>query len=269
MSNNQKMLLIVVIGAVLALFTAMLLGGSKQEKPIDDSDFVLISRVDLQPGTFIKINDHLTYADLRAQEPKPEWQRKKSTDVMQFEGAVVRSLVKAGEPLNKAKVVTPKEGGFMSAVLYPGMRAISVGVNVVSANAGFIFPGDRVDLLLTHEIDNNETGQKTHVTETVTESVRVLAIDQQVNNIDNKAVVPKTVTLEVTPKQAEEILVAQELGKISLILRSQSAPGTGSEALTQKTFTRDSDVSKVIGESRPSTGGGSVTVTRGHVGGSK
>ena len=263
MSNNKKMLLIVAVGAFLAILTATMLGGTKQPDKIDDSNFVLVASSDLQPGSFIKVNDNLVFVDMgNAAEVKPEWQRKKNTDVMQFEGAVVRSLVKAGEALDKTKIVTPKEGGFMSAVLYPGMRAISVGVNVVSANAGFIFPGDKVDLLLTHEIETAEN-KKTHVTETVVENIRVLGIDQTVNNVDNKAMIPKTVTLEVTPKQAEEVLVAQELGKISLILRSQG----GSDAATEKTFTKDSDVSKVIGESRPSEGSAtSVTVTRGHTG---
>lgn len=263
MSNNKKMVLIAIVGLVFALLTANLMSGSNK-KPVDDSDFVLVTKVDLQPGTFIKVNDHLVFVDMTGKKQEGQWIRKKNVNVMDFEGAVVRSKLMYGEPLDKAKVVTPKEGGFMSAVLYPGMRAVSVGVNVVSANAGFIFPGDKVDLLLTHEVENTD-GQKSHVTETVTEGVRVLAIDQTVNNLDNKAFVPKTVTLEVTPKQAEEILVSQELGKISLILRSQG----GSEILTEKTFTRDSDVSKVINQSRPNGEAGEVTVTRGKVGASK
>lgn len=263
MSNNKKMAIVAIVGLLFALLTASMLSGGKK-KPVDDSNFVLVTKSNLQPGTFIKINDHLAFIDMRGKSEKPEWLRKKDINISNFEGAVVRSLLKAGEPLDKAKVVTPKEGGFMSAVLYPGMRAISVGVNVVSANAGFIFPGDRVDLLLTHEIGSTE-GNTSHVTETVTENVRVLAIDQQVNNVNNKAFVPKTVTLEVTPKQAEEILVAQELGKISLILRSQG----GSETLTEKTFTRDSDVSKVIHNSRPGVEATEVTVTRGKPSGNK
>lgn len=261
MSSNQKMILVVAVGALLAILTAMLLGGGKEPKKVDDSEYVLITKTPLQPGTFIKVVDNLTFADMSKEEPQAYWMRKKSTDITQFDGAVVRSLLKAGEPLDRSKVVKPNEGGFMSAVLYPGMRAISVGVNVVSGNAGFIFPGDKVDLLLTHEVTTQDN-QKTHVTETVVEGVRVLAIDQQVKNVDNKATVPKTVTLEVSPKQAEEILVAEELGKISLILRAQG----GSETLTEKSFTRDSDVSKVLGESRPAFDDSSVTVTRGHVG---
>jgi pilus assembly protein CpaB len=147
-------------------------------------------------------------------------------------------------------------------VLYPGKRAISVGVDVVSANAGFIFPGDKVDLLLTHSIDNAD-GKKSFATETFIEDVRVLAIDQQVNNPEKKALVPKTVTLEVTPKQAEKILVAQELGKISLILRSSgSVTFNNVTDVRAETYTRDSEVSKVLdrsGEDRNID----VTITRG------
>ena len=154
----------------------------------------------------------------------------------------------------------------MSAVLQPNMRAISVGVDVVSANAGFIFPGDKVDLLLTHEIDT-PNGEKSHATETFVEDVRVLAIDQHVSNPDNKAVIPKTVTLEVTPKQAEEVLVAEELGTISLILRSVgSVTITDVKNVVEKTYTKDNEVSRVINEYKPNPASiTSITITRGKV----
>ena len=255
--------ILVVIGLVLAGAVAMLLRGPSENQldPVKEGEKVLIAKVDLQPGTFIVAATMLDFVDMDPKLIKPEYIQKKNANLAELEGAVVRSLIKAGEPILKEKVVTPKEGGFLSAVLYPGERAISVGVDVVSANAGFIFPGDKVDLLLTHQITAPD-GTKRVATETFVENIRVLAIDQQVNNPDNKALVPKTVTLEVTPKQAEEVLVAVELGKISLILRSSGnaigAPGD------KNTFTRDSDVSKVLKDyAQPADLGVNVSITRG------
>jgi pilus assembly protein CpaB len=105
------------------------------------------------------------------------------------------------------------------------MRAVSIAVSPTSGNAGFISPGDRVDLIVTHRIHvdgstNNLTG--TVISDTFIRDVRVLAVDQQLENADNQAILAKTVTVEVTPKQAEQITVATDLGKISVMLRSTS-----------------------------------------------
>lgn len=253
--------ILIAIGLILAVGVSMALKPSASA-PIDDSDWVLVSTVDLQPGSFIVGANHVGFAQMDAKEIKPNFIQKKNVVPAELEGAVVRGLIKAGEPIQKDKIVMPKEGGFLSAVLYPGKRAISVGVDVVSANAGFIFPGDKVDLLLTHEVDTREQ-KKSFATETFVEDVRVLAIDQQVNNPERKALVPKTVTLEVTPKQAEEVLVATELGKISLILRS-SGGLIVENAPKQHSLTRDNEVSRIINESRPlNRESVEVTITRG------
>ncbi len=257
--------ILVVVGLVLAIGVAMALKSNKPpETPENDGEKVLVARVELQPGSFIIVANHINFVDMDAKDIKPNYLQKKNVNLSDIDGAVVRNLIKGNEPIEKEKIVTPKEGGFLSAVLYPGTRAISVGVDVVSANAGFIFPGDRVDLLLTHAMDN-PAGKKSFATETFVEDIRVLAIDQQVNNPEHKALVPKTVTLEVTPKQAEKILVAEELGKISLILRSSGGVTFNNvNEVTTQTYTRDSEVSKVLGN------GGAVedknydvTITRG------
>jgi pilus assembly protein CpaB len=98
------------------------------------------------------------------------------------------------------------------------MRAVSLSTSAVSSVAGFVFPGDRVDILLTHRIG----GRKGRlVSETMMTGVRILAIDQKVTDgKEQKAKVGKTVTVEVTPRQAEVMAVAANLGKLSLSLRS-------------------------------------------------
>ena len=268
-SSFKKYLVLAFVGFFLAIAVAMYLQqniGTKEAPVVDDGNDVLIAKTDLTSGTFIVGGVHLDWKAIPESQIKPEYLLKKSFNPAQYEGAVVRKLIEAGTPISKELVVTPRDGGFLSAVLQPNMRAISVGVDVVSANAGFIFPGDKVDLLLTHEIDT-PNGEKSHATETFVEDVRVLAIDQHVSNPDNKAVIPKTVTLEVTPKQAEEVLVAEELGKISLILRSVgSVTITDVKNVVEKTYTKDNEVSRVINEYKPNPASiTSITITRGKV----
>jgi pilus assembly protein CpaB len=120
------------------------------------------------------------------------------------------------------------EGGFMSAVLNPGMRAVSIAVTPTSGNAGFISPGDHVDLIVTHRIKTggnaNSGGSESVVSETFARNVRVVAIDQMLDNPDNKAIIAKTITVEVTSRQAEEVAVASAMGTISVALCSLSEP---------------------------------------------
>jgi pilus assembly protein CpaB len=226
---------------------------------VDDGNKVLVAVADIKPGMFIIGGQHVNWADMPEKDIKPNYMIKKNTPPVNYEGAVARDSFKAGEPIIKDKIVTPRDGGFLSAVLYPGMRAISVGVDVVSANAGFIFPGDKVDLLLTHQIDSPD-GKRSFATETFVEDVRVLAVDQTVMSANNQTMVPKTVTMEVTPKQAEEVLVATQLGKISLVLRAIGST-TFNDVNSVKTYTKDNEVSRLIRDSSPYDG--TVTITRG------
>lgn len=141
-------------------------------------------------------------------------------------GTVVRSEITAGQPLTQGALVRPGERGFLAAALGPGMRAITVGVSATSGVAGFVFPGDRVDIVLTQEVagGENSDGPPLKVSETVIRNIRVLATDQRINARDengNQVASPiATVTLEATPRIAEKIMVAQTIGQLSLSLRS-------------------------------------------------
>ena len=138
-------------------------------------------------------------------------------------GAVAREPIAAGEPIIKTKVVVPGDRGFLAAVLQPGMRAISVPVDATSGISGFVFPGDQVDILITLPVPQdgaNSSGYQHKAAETVLRDVRVIGIDQRLDSKDGQAVLARTVTFEVTPKQSEIIAVAAELGKLSLSLRS-------------------------------------------------
>jgi pilus assembly protein CpaB len=139
-------------------------------------------------------------------------------------GTVVRNEITAGQPLTQGALIKPGERGFLAAALGPGMRAVTVPVSATSGVAGFIFPGDRVDIVLTQTVAGGGEGQPLKVSETIIRNARVLATDQRmdVKGEDGKPVVhnSSTVTLEATPKIAEKIAVAQTIGQLSLSLRS-------------------------------------------------
>lgn len=140
-------------------------------------------------------------------------------------GTVVRTEVTAGEPLTRGTVIRPGERGFLAAALGPGMRAVTVAVSATSGVAGFVFPGDRVDLVLTQQVEGDEEeGPPLRVSETIIRNIRVLAVDQRLDSHDEEgnqiAQNTSTVTFEATPKIAEKIAVAQTIGQLSLSLRS-------------------------------------------------
>lgn len=139
-------------------------------------------------------------------------------------GTVVRNAVTAGQPLTQGSLVKPGDRGFLAAALGPGMRAVTVPVSALTGVAGFVFPGDRVDLVLTQNVEAS-VGPPLKVSETIVRNLRVLATDQRATpSIDDKgnSVVSeyKLVTIEATPRIAEKITVAQSIGTISLSLRS-------------------------------------------------
>jgi pilus assembly protein CpaB len=185
-----------------------------------------------------------------------------------FTGWVARDPFAPGEPISDAKIVSPGSRGFLAAALAPGMRAVSVPVTATSGISGFVFPGDQVDILITHTplSGNNEAQHK--ASETVLHDVRVIAVDQKLDSKGNEALVAHTATLEVTPKQSEIIAVASEMGKLSLSLRSlavaeEKSPADSASGDERGTFTLDSEVSQLL-TTKGNSGAGGVTVLRGN-----
>lgn len=196
-----------------------------------DHTRILVAKRALPAGTLIKKNllhwqawpdSGLSDAYLIDGKVKPE----------DLEGTVVRVGISVGEPITDARVVRPGERGFLAAVLRPGFRAITVGVNTTSGIAGFIFPGDSIDLILSHSVGREgDNGRVRRASETVLAGVRVLAIDQSTNDQVETADPAKNVTLEVTPKQAEIVSLIADIGRLSLSLRSlQQDEGTIADA---------------------------------------
>ena len=154
-----------------------------------------------------------------------------SPDATKLVGTVVRYPIPAGQPITQGALVKPGDRGFLAAALGPGMRAVTVPVSAQGAVGGFVFPGDRVDLILTQNIEGGGDGPPLKASETMLRNLRVLATDQrtdkQVDEKGNTVVNTfSTVTLEATPRIAEKISVAQAVGQISLSLRSLADSGT-------------------------------------------
>ena len=152
---------------------------------------------------------------------------KDKTDANTLVGTVVRHPITAGQPLTQGALVRPDDRGFLAAALGPGMRAVTVKVSQEQGVAGFVFPGDRVDVLLAQEIQVEEGSsypdKQIYAAETIVRNVRVLATDQRYNAEDETGKTPVqtfgSVTLEATPEIAEKIAVAQSMGRLSLALR--------------------------------------------------
>lgn len=187
-------------------------------------------------------------------------------------GAVVRQPLAAGEPVTAGKIVKANERGFLAAVLAPGMRAISIPVDETSSNAGLVYPGDRVDLILTQDL-RPRGGEKfvRHVSETVLRNLRVIAMGRHLSPApgagSGKGMAgPRihTATLEVTPRDAERVALVVRLGKLSLSLRSlgHADSGGGATKKVERSVTWDSDLSHALDAERH-TGGPSVIVFRG------
>lgn len=145
-------------------------------------------------------------------------------DAASLQGTVARTEITAGQPITQGALVKPGDRGFLAAALGPGMRAVTVSVSAQSGVAGFVFPGDRIDLMLTQTVTGGGDGPPLKTTETFVRNLRVLATDQKSEKTtDDKGqtVVTtfSTVTMEATPKIAEKIAVAQTIGSLSLALR--------------------------------------------------
>jgi pilus assembly protein CpaB len=189
---------------------------------------VLVAKGNLPAGTFIKEED-VSWQKWPTDGVNENYLLEGQSDLSTVVGAVVRKGIVAGEPITEAQIARPGDRGFLAAVLTPGMRAIAIDVNEPSSVAGLIFPGDRLDILLnmkfTLESEEGESSKyKPQTTETVLENVRLLATDRRLNDIDGEPKKANTITIEVTPKQAEMIKVAAAMGSLHMSLRGLGKP---------------------------------------------
>ena len=183
---------------------------------------VLIVKDNLKAGNFVR-QENLKWQNWPEDGVAEEYIVKGSREAKDFVGAVVRNAITPGQPMTDTLIVHPGERGFLAAVLGIGNRAVSIPVNATSGISGFIFPGDRVDLILTSKFNSKDADGKVlnrFVTKTLLSGLRVLAIDQKTESKNGEVSPAKTVTMEVTPKQAEKIAIGLAMGSLSLSLQS-------------------------------------------------
>jgi pilus assembly protein CpaB len=138
--------------------------------------------------------------------------------INQVAGSITRAGFISGEPILKAKLIRADGSGYMAAMIKPGMRAISTDISPEAGVGGFILPNDHVDVILTRLEKSN--GEDAYHSETILTNVRVLAIDQTVEEKNGqRVVIGKIATLELVPPQAETLALARRLGSVSLMLR--------------------------------------------------
>jgi len=230
---DKKKLVLLVAALLVAMGTAfvarsLLAGGAAPQAeavPVaPKGPKVLVAQRALPTGTIITA-DAISYQDWPQELVKDAYFIDGKTDMTKLLGTVVRFPVTAGQPLTQGALVAPGDRGFLAAALGPGMRAITVPVSAKTGVGGFVFPGDRVDLVLTQEVQSAGAAQL-KTSETILRNIRVLATDQstETESVDGKTVVKafRTVTLEVTPRIAEKVSVAETIGELSLTLRPLS-----------------------------------------------
>lgn len=224
----------------------------KPQEPPKPALQVLVARDEVRTGQLIKPDD-LRWQAWPDATLSPAYVVEGRRPLSDFVGAVARAPIFPGEPITESRLVLPGSRGFMAAVLQPGMRAVSVPVTVTSGISGFVFAGDKVDLILTHALQPAAQGEKEpHASETILRDIRVIAMDQRADaKPGEQAQIAKTATFEVTPKQSEIITLALEMGKLSLTLRSLQE-STDAPSPDRPSFTRDTDVSVLL-SSRPSS----------------
>jgi len=214
---------IVVLGIALAAGgLAFMLSGRSTPPPIkvvqapSETVDILVAKGDIDVGRSVG-TDNLAWQPwpVKAAGPLFIKRSERPNAIEDLNGSVARGSFIAGEPIREQKLVKGSGSGFMSAILPAGMRAVSTEISPESGAGGFILPNDYVDVILTTQSDNS------YASETVLRNIRVLAIDQTIQEKDGqKVVVGRTATLELTPSQAETLTLSRRRGGLSLALRS-------------------------------------------------
>ena len=163
-------------------------------------------------------------------------------DILSGGRRVVLSAIEANEPVLALKITGAGQRATLSALVKPGMKAVTIRVNDVEGVGGFVLPGDHVDVVLTRQIDKGSA-----TTDVVLQNTRVLAVDQSADERTFKATVAKSVTLEVDTVEAQKVWLASSVGSLSLLLRKA---GETAEVKTRKITLKDLGTHEPVGEQK-------------------
>jgi pilus assembly protein CpaB len=224
--------LVVLVVAVAAGGVAALLAGRSEKPPevkmVEAPKFVtadiLVAKSDIPMGKALQPGD-VQWQAWPATTASGNFIRKSEQPnaIEALSGNIARVPFVAGEPIRQAKLVDAKGSGFMAAILPSGMRAVSTQISAETGAGGFILPNDHVDVILSRRDREAEkaSGVEAFTSEIILSNIRVLAIDQNIEEKNGqKVVVGKTATLELSPSQTETLALSHQLGGLSLALRS-------------------------------------------------
>jgi pilus assembly protein CpaB len=193
------------------------------EKQVDSTD-VLVASSDIAVGQIVN-EGNFRWVHWPKKAITPSYITKVGSGpqkVHELVGSVARSALLAGEPITTQKLIKAGQGGVLAAILPQGMRAISTKIKAETAAGSLILPNDHVDVILIRHL-RGRSGQEENVSDTLFRNVRVMAIGQQIETKEGKKsadISASTATLELTPKQAEMMALANSMGEITLSLRS-------------------------------------------------
>jgi pilus assembly protein CpaB len=209
----------IVLGVVAVVLMAVYLRSARPELSAQSMGTIVVAGADFTLGATVSPNQLKTAEWPVASIPASAFSN--VADV--FKGATspedrrALKVVKTGEPILRTNISGFGGRATMSREVARGMRAVSISINDVSGVAGFILPGDHVDVMLTRNVENNAEGLATDV---ILQDVTVLGIDQLADQERDKPQVVRTVTVEVTTDQAQKLTLAQAAGTLSLALRN-------------------------------------------------
>lgn len=228
---------------------------------------VIVAKEQLNYGMEIKPNRHLRWVDWpEASLPEGVFTEAEALlgenlgDGKWSESRFVVRQMEPGEPILESKITGFGEEQRMAMKLGEGKRAFAIKIDAVSGVAGFVTPGDRVDIFMTRSQGRNLESV------VILENILVIAVDQQTNTQTNSATVGRTATVEVTPEQAQRLALAQQVGRLSLTLRGYGEEETveaGPDDPRPASRPRTVDVRDLLGEERKQRTGTSVTVRKG------
>jgi pilus assembly protein CpaB len=235
--------LVLTIALAAGGAAALLVSNNGQHKPLPapppvvqlPTVDVLIAKTDIGMGTAVAAKNLGWQAWPAATTGDAYITKKNKPNAMtELVGAITRSPFAAGEPIRASKLIMANgSSGFMAAILPSGMRAVSTEISPETGAGGFILPNDRVDVILSRRPRDGDNRTLSSLTsETVLTNIRVLAIDQAIEEKNGqRVVVGKTATMELTPRQVEILAQSRQLGTLSLALRSlldagKTAPDT-------------------------------------------
>ena len=202
------------MGLIAALLARSWLQSHSQTQAIQNT--ILVARIPLAFGTQIADDQVVEIPWVAASLPDGAFATK--GDFFKEGKRMALGPIGRNEPILASKITAPGQRGSLSSLLEGGMRAVTVRVDDVRGVAGFILPGDRVDVVLIHA--EGSEGSASGYADLLLQNVKVLAVDQLVNERPEQAnVVAKAVTLEVTAEQSQKIILASNIGKLSLTLR--------------------------------------------------